>query len=313
MKSRRMTFPRGVTLIEMIVVIAITGAIAAGVALFVRRPVEQYVDSARRAELTDLADTALRRLTRDLRTALPNSIRVTVVGSAAYLEYLETRAGGRYRGEVPDAPVASGATTCPDLAPTDGFADENVLRFGAADTCFGAVGGLANLAGVAAGSDYVVVYNLGPGNTSADAYETGAATGGNKARITTATAGAGSEDVIRFSSNTFTFGSPGKRFHVVTGPVTYACDPTLRQLRRISGYAIQSAQPTDINAAPLSTATVKALLAQNVNTCSSIFTYDTSAVDQRTGVVGLSLAIADPSAPSEVVRLFHQVHVNNAP
>jgi MSHA biogenesis protein MshO len=311
MMAIRRTTSLGVTLVEMIVVITITGIIASVVAVFIRRPMEQYVDSARRAQLTDLADTAVRRLTRDLRTALPNSIRVSLVGTVTYLEYLETRTGGRYRGEIPDTPVASGATTCPDLAPSDGVADENVLKFGVADTCFGVVGGLANRSSVAGGSDYAVVYNLGPGNLNSDAYETAAATGGNKARITAATAGAGGEDVVSIASNTFTFGSPGKRFHVITGPVTYVCNPTTRELRRISGYAIQTAQPTNIAAAPLSTATLNALLAQNVNTCT--FAYNASGVDQRTGVVGVALELTDASAAAESVRLFQQVHVNNAP
>ncbi len=60
----------------MIVVIAITGVLAAAVAVFIKNPVEGYVDAVRRADLTDLADTALRRMTRDVRTALPNSLRV---------------------------------------------------------------------------------------------------------------------------------------------------------------------------------------------------------------------------------------------
>jgi len=77
-----------VTLIEMIVVIAITGILAAAVAVFIRRPVEGYIDAARRAELSDVADTALRRITRDLRTVLPNSIRITTAGGVNYLEYL---------------------------------------------------------------------------------------------------------------------------------------------------------------------------------------------------------------------------------
>ncbi|NCN89388.1 MAG: prepilin-type N-terminal cleavage/methylation domain-containing protein, partial [Gallionella sp.] len=53
---------RGFTLIEMIVVIVITGIIAGIVAIFIKAPVQGYVDSARRAELTDIADTAVRRL-----------------------------------------------------------------------------------------------------------------------------------------------------------------------------------------------------------------------------------------------------------
>src|SRR5205807_2658862 len=96
---------RGVTLIEMVIVIAITAIIAGAVAVFISRPVEGYADAARRAEMTDIADTALRRITRDLRTALSNSIRITCVpsgcaaGSVYYLEYLQSSGGGRYRTE----------------------------------------------------------------------------------------------------------------------------------------------------------------------------------------------------------------------
>src|SRR6266850_4952370 len=71
---------RGVTLIEMVIVISITAIIAGAVSVFISRPVEGYADAARRAELTDIADTALRRMTRDLRTALPNSVRVDATG-----------------------------------------------------------------------------------------------------------------------------------------------------------------------------------------------------------------------------------------
>jgi hypothetical protein len=59
----------------MIVVIVITGIIGGIVAVFLRMPVQGYVDSARRADMTDIADTALRRISRDLHSALPNSVR----------------------------------------------------------------------------------------------------------------------------------------------------------------------------------------------------------------------------------------------
>src|SRR5207244_13377578 len=72
---------RGVTLIEMVIVISITAIIAGAVSVFISRPVEGYADAARRAEMSDIADTALRRMTRDLRTALANSIRITCVPS----------------------------------------------------------------------------------------------------------------------------------------------------------------------------------------------------------------------------------------
>ena len=69
---------RGFTLVEMIMVIVITGIIGGMVAVFLRAPVQQYMDVSRRADMTDIADTALRRVSRDLRSALPNSVSVTI-------------------------------------------------------------------------------------------------------------------------------------------------------------------------------------------------------------------------------------------
>ncbi|TAN77825.1 MAG: type II secretion system protein, partial [Gallionella sp.] len=67
----------------MVMVIVITGIIGSMVAVFIKAPVQQYFDVARRADMTDTADTALRRITRDLRLALPNSVRVTGAVSGA--------------------------------------------------------------------------------------------------------------------------------------------------------------------------------------------------------------------------------------
>ena len=77
---------RGVTLIELIVVIAITGIVGAAVAVFIRRPVEAYADAARRAALTDEADTALRRITHSTYAVAssagrPRSSSVTTLGN----------------------------------------------------------------------------------------------------------------------------------------------------------------------------------------------------------------------------------------
>eukprot|EP01133_Synstelium_polycarpum_P021102 gene21102-25353_t len=62
------------------------------VAMFIRLPVQGYIDANARAALADLADTATRRMARDIRLALPNSVRVT--GNGRYLELLLTKSGG---------------------------------------------------------------------------------------------------------------------------------------------------------------------------------------------------------------------------
>jgi len=177
----RLREARGFTLIEMIVVIVITGIIGAVVAVFIRRPVEGYIDAARRAELTDIADTALRRITRDVRTALPNSVRITTAGNVTYLEYLQTSGGGRYRAE----PDSSGAG--------------DILNFVAADASFDVIGTMPTLA---AGNS-IVIYNLSPTGSIANAYSDD-----NRGAYSSNTA----TTITLSPAKLFPYQSPGKRF-----------------------------------------------------------------------------------------------------
>jgi MSHA biogenesis protein MshO len=266
---------RGATLIEMIIVIAITGIIAGAVAVFIARPVEGYVDAARRAELTDIADTALRRMTRDLRTALPNSIRITESPAGTfYLEYLQSSGGGRYRAEVD----SSGAG--------------NILNFDnpAGDASFDVIGSMPTFAG----GESIVIYNLAFSGATANAYA-----GDNLALVnvgaTTATT------ITLNAAKQFPFRSPGKRFQVVQYAVTYACNPATGELRRYWDYGILAAQQT-----PPVTSN-NALLATDIAPAGCGFTFATS---QRTSVATLSLKI---QRSGETIQLFQQVHVDNAP
>jgi MSHA biogenesis protein MshO len=83
----------------LIVVIVIVGILAALGGMFIVRPVEGFLDLSRRATLVDAAESALRRMQRDVRQALPNSVRIACDGQC--LEVLHTVDGGRYRLEGP--------------------------------------------------------------------------------------------------------------------------------------------------------------------------------------------------------------------
>ena len=285
---------RGVTLIELTIVIVLTGILAAMIVYFVV-PVRSYIDTSRRAALADAADIALRRIGRDLRLALPNSVRT----NGASLELLLVRTAGRYRTD-------SGATNhC------TGGASDDPLAFGSADTCFMTIGNIPNLAQVTT-SDYVVVFNLQPGTDKADAYQktTGGGNCGaacNKSPISTAplTAFAG-EDRIEFASNTFTYESPGSRFFIIEGAVSYVCDTGAGTLTRRWNYTPDAGtSPTAIAGGS------SALMATGVTACS--FTYDT--VSQGAGLVTLHLTLStrDSRGDLESASLYHAVHVNNVP
>jgi len=276
----------GFTLTEAIIVIVVTGIIASVVAVFIRAPVQGYFDSTRRAQLTDLADTALRRMTRDLRLSLPNSVRVTSAGGSVYLEFLLTKGGGRYRAEP------------------DSTGGGDVLEFDAAASPYRFdVLGYMPTKTVAVG-DSIAVYNLGPGYGVSDAYLGSAgnlrsvsAVSGNTISLTPAAA--------------FPQPSPSARFHVVEHAVTYACtanpaDPASGQITRHWGYPLAASQPTAFASGS------SALLAQGVSACS--FVYNPSAVAMRNGVVSLALTLTQRSAgTSESVTLVQEAHVSNVP
>ena len=271
----------GFTLIEAIVAITILGILGSAVAVFIKTPVDAYIAQGNRAVLTDAADGAIRRISRDIASALPNSLRSTTGGSNSCFELLPVVAGGRYRQQ------------------TSSTGTGDVLDFTAADSTFDVLGQI-KLGNLPAGTNLAVIHNLGiPG---ADAYA-----GDNTATITAAST---TTSLVTLSAaKQFPFESPGKAFAVIPNTsVVYTCagaSPNMTLYRATRPFSTATPSPTLAQMA--SCPVTGTALVTNVSTCS--FTY-TPAVNQRDGIISISLAL---TLNGETITLYDQVMVNNAP
>jgi MSHA biogenesis protein MshO len=288
---------RGFTLIELIMVIVIMSVMAATLVVFVKPAIDGYLASRARADLTDQADTALRRMVRDVRLAVPNSIRSP--GSQCF-ELVPSSGGGRYRSgpdSVNDsAPSCAPSATC--SAPLD-----TTQATSAFDV-------LTPLAATPAAGDWVVLGNQHPG----DIYG-----GVNRAAVVSVTtpAAAYGRHRIAIASTQFPLGYDSGRFTVVPNShqaVFYVCsgaDGTLDAqghgkgtLYRLKGYGFNAAYP----AACPSTAGAD-VLATRVRSCS--FVYDPNqGATQQNGFVWMEIALA---RNGETAHMTMGAHVANGP
>jgi MSHA biogenesis protein MshO len=281
---------RGYTLVELVVAISLASIVVAFAAMFIITPVHSYNAQARRAELVDSTDSVLRLVGRDVRAALPNSVRAVRNGSVVALEMLAAVDAVRYRN--------SGATSDPTQE----------LDFSGPDTSFAT---LSRFDGITrpftTTSHYLAIYNVGvPG---ADAYSlTNVITPANTS-ITIANSTTANEDLITISpAFRFAYESPAQRVYLVSGPVTYLCDEIAGTLRRYRGYSIAANQSSRDSAAELNSAgATSALVATRVSACQFDYAAGTA---QRAGLVTLRVTL---NKDGESIWLVHQVHVENAP
>lgn len=267
----------GFTLIELVMVIVILGVIGGMVSVFMKRPIDAYFDTARRAALADVADTTLRRMARDIHKALPNSIQVP---NNQCVEFIPTKTGGRYRVEDKTAGDGTG------------------LNFSATDASFNMLGSNSGRPAdqqIAQG-DLVAVYNLGIAGSNA--YN-----GDNTTTVngTPTESGTPAETTIPLAGKQFPLPSGSNRFHVIPGTekvVSYICSGN--RLYRNANYAYSSSCPTP-------TPGTTPVIATNVGSCN--FVYNGSDL-QRNGLVQMTISFTNSG---ETVTQYHEIHVNNTP
>jgi MSHA biogenesis protein MshO len=291
------THVRGFTLMETVLVIVVLGIIGASLGMFIIPAVKSNEAMQDRGALVDSADSALRRMARDIRIALPNSLRVTNVANGFTLEMIPTVDGGRY---------CSGDADC-----------NNSLTIGAADTVFDILGCFRNATFTGApGAGYRLVIGDSTGSahtgaavitptTTSIALSIWPGTGVTPAACGSMSATANTSNrhrVTLSAAQTFPTASPRRRVFVVSTAAAYICNTTTQTLTRYSGYTIGAAPTTG----------TAALVTDKVTACSVT---STTGQVQATGLVTLRISVTNPPPPAiggETVTLMHQAQLDNS-
>lgn len=263
--SRRPPRAAGFTLVELVVVIVLTAIVASFMVLFLDAPMQSYFAQTRRSDLVDSANRITGAVTADVRTALPNSLRVNLARTA--LELLATTGVARYYGQ--------GDKSGPPLPHQSG----EELIIGNPATIFGTLESFTTQA-LPYRAPYLSIGNLG--TPPYNAYNS--ATGVMTPASTVVTVGPNpslappppfvmAENQVTLSSQ-MTFqaaGAPATQpsvhnAYLVSGPVSYVCspnpaNPAAGTVMRYSGYAVSAAQPVPPGGG------ISALIAHDVSAC----------------------------------------------
>lgn len=299
----------GFTLVELIVVVTLLGILGVGAYIGLKPLFQSYGGAAQRAELTAAAEAALQRVTRELRNALPNSVRVS--GGTA-LEFINTVDGGRYRA---DFSSLGGGDPLDFASLSDGF---DVLGGLAATTPAAVTTGAGSAQACDGARACIVIYNTGFPASAADALVAGSSnnaylgpgTGncvpgatwcGNVATLAGVSTTFASFDNAGLTGWHFPTASPRQRFFIAEGPVSYVCDTAARSLRRYAGYALAAVQVV-----PPVGATADNLLTNRVTACAFSYSAGTAT---REALVTISLTLTGDNGQS--VTLHQQAHVSN--
>ncbi|PIE20547.1 MAG: hypothetical protein CSA61_01270 [Neptuniibacter caesariensis] len=294
----------GFTLVELIIVITLLGIISLVTVGFITSTMQGYADLTRRDQLSSAARVAVERMAREVRNALPNSIRVNADGSC--LEFIPALAASRYIS-VPLLSASNAFSSAPfAVEPAQGRIavypiDSNRID----ETAVGA----DDAARTAAQNPIYDVDSwsiISPRMSAGNVLE--AASGDVSVQLT--------------GSHRFPADSPSKRYFIVDEPVSFCIVTT--DLYRFQGqagsaYSFAVDQPDGAVLFANLSEPQKALLASDLisPTGSQPFRYEDATL-QRNGIVLFDLlvqdqvlSVADPT--QESIRVQFEVQVKNVP
>ncbi|MER2490640.1 type II secretion system protein [Catenovulum sediminis] len=268
------------TLIEMVTVIVVLSIVGVFMSRFMGWGAMYYVDVSERQLVLDDSRFIIERLTRELRTAVPYSLRVLNdnANNQSCIEFIPIVTSGRYIN-IPLAPASSTQLTL--ISPTN----SNIL----------------------AGQN-ISIY---PTN-SADIYDTS-----NNQTFTIdsvdAVAGDGSQVIHFASASSFASPSAAQRYYTWTNPVSYCLENT--NIVRYQNYPASAVQNTRAQLQAINT-TSSSLMAENVSNqvaTEAPFHVTSDASLIRHAQIALYLEFSRLTDDNENMFFHHLVQIPNAP
>ena len=285
-------------MVELVIVIVLLSIMSLASVRFIANFAEGYVDTSRRQNMADVTQLAIERIGRELRNALPNSVRISNDANASCIEYIPVLGASSYSS----------------------YEIGNVSGGGDLDTTFNAVPlGDGGISGWEAGNPlYVALYPI----TGVNLYNLGA----NSVIAQLANAQQFINNInqvdpttsfqITFADHQYPSESPASRFFVVGSPVSYCLNTGNGDLYRYenyfsSGTTFYSTQPMLANLP--TTEPNRALLATDITTVAAFPNPAFASLEislQRNALVVFDLQVSEAG---ESVRIQHVVQVRNAP
>jgi len=277
MKNKRL-YAQGFTLVEMVTVILILGILVVGVSSFIIFGTRIFVESSSVDQVLSQSRFAIERITRELRSAVPNSVRLNGNGlTYQCVEFVPIEASTTYLA-MPITPSTAALTG-------------TVI--------------LDNLTSKIAANQYVWIYPL----TDSDVYNSARQ---KRAQINTVSSAA-NQVTLTFTANTrFAEASPRQRIYFASAPVSYCFEKVSSTnelaLMRYTGYGVNASQPTpaDMSSGVLMAQSVANVLSNNA---------DLPLILTPSSLVNNAMVHLQPrfNVNGETFQYRHQVQVINVP
>ncbi len=266
---------QGFTLIEMVTVIAILAIVGVGVTNFLGSGAQIFADVTERTQLISESRFVTERLNREIRGALPNSVRIAGNGNTRHcIEFMPVKWSSFYFDApvVPEEFAEIEAVEWGSLSPYTYAAGDNIIIYPTATVDIYSDTGKKH--------EIEEISPIGPGVTELEF-----------------------DDDVQFATD-----SPSSRFYVFSTPVSYCVEAG--QIRRYENYGLQQIQPVNLVGGALMAENLTNTLSNDAGTgIEDPFRLNEASLTRTASV----LMLLEFARDNEIIVFNNEVHIPNVP